>query len=490
MKTPVTAAIVLATLGGGVAGFFVGKSGSQAGKEDTRYLVTDGTSGDLGEANREKRKKEGDADAASPDGVATGLSKLAQRIAAGEQFTLKDIFNEPGQMARIEALLMYSKSLSGEGVEEALAEMRQMPRSMDAMIAMQVLMGRYAELDPQKALEYASTLGGMGRGFGTGSILRTWAASDPVAASKYFADNLDADGNDWMQARNASSIASEWARQDATAALEWAQTLPENVRDEAMERAIVEMTAQDPEAAAAYALALDEGEAREGAISEIAEQWGRMDPVKALDWATGLSGEERVRAMQEVLDSWAGSSPTDAARYVDSLGDPEEKSKMLEDVADAWSRNGDPSAAIEWLNKQPESDGREDATREVVENWMRSDSVAASEYVGSMEAGSAKDQSINAMIRSRAMQSEPDAQTMWAAQISDAQQRSETVTRVAPRWLAEDRDAATEYILSVDIPAEQKTTLVSMTDEQLQQQAAQNRGGGFRRDGPPGRGRR
>ena len=478
MKASLILALLLATVGGGVAGFFVARSSNAAAKDDgTTTLVSDDDDSRI--ASRAGTSKPN-----SPDGQSVAASafsaegdELLSRIQNGEAVSIKEIMKLPGQTARIEALLALAKTLDADGVEATLNEARQMERGMDQMISLNLLLSRYGEMDPQKALAFVGEVGGMMRGFGSGSILRSWAATDPQAASKYFSEQLDADGGegDWMAQRSAASIAGEWAKQDPSAALEWAQTLPEGVRNESVEQVLSAMTASDPIAATEFVMGLDAGDERTRYVRDIAEQWGRMDAQDALDWANTLSGEERTEAVGEVVESWARNSPAEAAAYVDQVA-ADERAGLLRDVADAWSWT-DASAAAEWVAGQPESEGRASAVGELVQNWMRQDAIAASTWLGQMSAGDSRDAGIVSLVSSREMRSDPDSATHWAAEITNAETRTQQVTQQATRWLREDRAAATEWIVSADLPQEQQDSLLSLTDEQLQ---SSGRGGDFR----------
>lgn len=479
MKAPVIITAVLAALSGGVAGFFVGKENNETITGGTTTVLIEPAAGaDLLSGKKDAAKKDGAATDTAAINAAMARSDIAKRILAGEKLTMKEIFAEPGQMARLEALLLFARSLSAEGLESALKEAREMPRGMDSMMAMQLLMSQYGEVDPKAAIEYASGLGGMGRGFGTASILSTWASSDPVAAGKYLSDNIDTLGsNEWMNGRMASSVASEWAKQNPAAALAWAKGLPDAMRGDAMEQALTEMTSQNPQSAIDYVLAMEAGDDRTRMIDEVASQYGRMDPAKALDWAQSLSGEDKTVARREVLESWARSSPSEAAAYVDSM-DAETRTANIRSVSESWSWN-DPGAAAAWVNTQPQSETKTEATREIIGNWMRTDSVAASEWVSALPAGQTRDSGIVAMVSSREMRAEPDARAMWAGEISDPDTRAKQVTETAPAWLATDYDAASTWINSVAIPQESKAALLSLTPEQLKSAT----GGGGGRDG-------
>ncbi|MFP6872231.1 MAG: hypothetical protein VCA55_01875 [Verrucomicrobiales bacterium] len=384
---------------------------------------------------------------------------------------LKEILNAPGQMERMEALLRLVKGLDAKGVEIALAEVRGMGRGMDQFMSTNLLMARYAEIDPEKALKFAAESSGFERMMGTTSILRTWAAKDPRAAGEYLVGTvLDSGVDDWQMRRSAASIASEWVRQDPDGALSWAKSLPEEVRGEALNNVVQHFTAENPLKAAEIAMGL-EGESQQRALRSIADQWSRTHPEAALKWASGLQGEARTEAMEETLENWAGSDPDAAISYVEKITDAAEKDRFVPDVAERWARRDSASAqaAAEWVSGQADGEGKDRATGSVVEAWMRSDPTAASTWLGEQPAGSAKDQGIVSLLNDRQLREDPATAVVWADSISDEVQRSEQVQRSARRWLASDRDSAVEYIESShSLNPEQKSGLINLTPEQLQ----------------------
>jgi hypothetical protein len=485
MKAPVIITAVLAAGIGAVAGYFVGNNNESQVSGDTKtVLIESGADDSLANKKKDAKNKE-IADTAASLNFKLAQSDLAKRILAGEKLTIGEIFKEPGQMARLEALLLYARGLDSAGLEEALKEARAMPRGMDSMMAMQLFMSRYGEVDPKAAIDYANGLGGMGRGFGTSSILSTWAATDPVAAGKYLADNIDELGstNGWMNGRMAGSVASEWAKQDPKAALEWAQKLPDEMRRDAMQQVLTEMASSDPTSAIDYVMKMEAGEERTKMLDEVASQYGRQDPKEALTWAASLKGEEQQLAQRKVLESWSRSSPTEAAAHVDAM-DADARAANVRTVADSWSWT-DAAAAGNWVISQPPGAETNDATRKVVENWMRADSVKASSWVSELPKGDTRDSGIVAMVSSREMRAEPDARAMWAGEISNADTRVEQVKSAAPAWLATDYDAASEWVNSVNIPQEQKIELLNMTPEQLKAASGGGDRGDDRRWGPP-----
>ena len=382
---------------------------------------------------------------------------------------LKEILNAPGQMERMEALLSLVKGMDDKGVEIALAEVRGMGRGMDQFMSTNLLMARYAEIDPEKALKFASGSSGFERMMGTTSILRSWASKDPVAAGEYLVKTvLDSGVDDWQMRRSASSVASEWVRQDPDEALKWAKALPDEVRGDALNNVVQHFTSENPLKAADIAMSL-EGESQERALRSIADQWSRTNPEEALNWAVTLEGETKSEAMEEALENWASQDPDAAVAFMGDLTSSEQE-RFVPEVAERWARRDADSAqaAAQWVSDFPDSEGKVRATGEVVEAWMRSDPTAASTWLGDQPAGESKDRGITALLNDRQLRDDPATAVVWAEQISDDGERSEQIQRSARRWLSSDRGSAVGYIeASQSLNAEQKAELINLTPEQL-----------------------
>ena len=489
MKNASLITTIIALLVGAAGGYFIGNKGSQndvSGNEIKNGNVISGTGpGSSYKPSGSSSSKDNASTDSSVVSVDGNLAAEARRLfdSGDVSGALQKILNAPGQMGRMEALLGFVKTLDAEGVEAALPFVRGMGRGGDQFMSMGLLMGRYAEIDPERALTYVGKQGGMERGFGTSSILRTWAASDPRAAADYLTNNvLGSGGDDWMLRRTAGSLASEWAKQDSDAALAWATGLPDEVKGDAMNNIVEQLTSQDPLEAAKVAMGF-EGEQRERSMRTIADQWSRNEPEDAVKWAEALTIEGKTQAIEEAVENWVRKDTDAAVAYMDNM-DQGERDDIMKEVVEQWGRKGAESqpAAADWVAAQPEGKGKVDATGEIVGQWMRSDAEAASTWLGEQPEGDAKDRGISALLRDRSVREDPELAVAWADSISNQEMRSEQVERSARSWLASDRAAALEYLeQSNSLSAEQKTELINLSPEEL------NRGRD--REGWRGRGR-
>ena len=70
--------------------------------------------------------------------------------------------------------------------------------------------------------------------------------------------------------------------------------------------------------------------------------------------------------------------------------------------------------------------------RDITQQWMESDSMAASEWVGSLDPGPARDSAVSSLI-SRIEREDPEAAAQWAGTITDPNTRDETYKRLIRR---------------------------------------------------------
>ena len=475
MKNASLITTIIALLVGVAGGYLLGNKGTSkegATNDNNTVKVISGTGpGSSNRSGSSSTNASGDA-SSSKANVDENLSAEAMRLfdSGDVAGALKTILNAPGQLGRMEALLGFVKNLDAEGVEAALPFIRGMGRGGDQFMSMGLMMGRYAEIDPERALAYVGKQGGMERGFGTSSILRSWAATDPRAAADYLTNNvIGSGGDDWMLRRTAGSLASEWAKQDPQAALVWADTLSNELKGDAMNNIVEQLTSQDPLEAAKVAMGFD-GEQRERSLRTIADQWSRNEPEEAVKWAEALTVEGKTQALEEAVESWVEKDTDAAVAYMEKM-DQGERDQIMKEVVEKWGRKGaeaQPDAA-EWVASQPDGKGKVDATGEIVGQWMRTDAESASGWLNEQPEGDAKDRGIAALLRDRSVREDPEAAVAWADSITDSEMRSEQVESSARNWLSKDRASALEYLESTNsLSAEQKTKLINIPQEELE----------------------
>ena len=379
--------------------------------------------------------------------------------------SVEDVMREPGQLARMQALMELYSGMDAAQLEVEAAKLDGMPMAQRIMASF-LLFGRWGEVDPQGALAFSNTMGFQGA-FVRPTVLQSWASVDPENAAKYFSENPrefatmgfgPGGGGPGGGDSGASVIAAEWAKLDPDAALAWANGLEGRDKSAALNSVISEMAAKDPSKAVQVAATL-EGADQERAYSEIAEKWGSSDFAAAEAWIQTLPADARDRAMASALQSLALTDPEGAAAKVASLPEGRNRDRAIEDIAGPWARK-DPAAAAAWVSQQQTEDV-DDAIRPVMASWANQDSAAALSWIQSQPQGELRDEATATYIWSNRT-ADPESKVQLAESISDEGTRNRTLGMTYIGWMQEDREAATAAVqASTSLSDEAKERLLS-----------------------------
>lgn len=440
-----------ALLVGGAGGFIIGHSGA------------DKTSSESVDHTPSGAKVRRDVSSTREDAV-------PRRSRAG---SLQAAMREPGQGARIQALIDLYSGLGPAELEEEAAKLDSLPMG-DRILASMLLFSRWGEVDPIGALEHTKTMG-MGGMFAKPTVLRSWASVDPVNAAKYYTDNPSEfammGGRRGPGSSSGSEvIAREWAKLDPDAALAWANTLDGRDKSSALVSVVSEMAVKDPAGAAELAAGFDDEE-QGRAYREIAEQWARQDFSEAEAWISTLSGEAKDGALGSAIEVLASTDPQGAAAMLSQMDEGRSRDRAVEDIAQAWASE-DPAQAAEWLVGQ-ETDDMGGAMRRVMMSWVGQDSASALSFVESQPAGETRDSAATTYLWMN-RSGDPQESLGLAETISDENSRNRAIGMTARRWMEEDEAGARAYVEGSEFLSDDVKERILSSDD---------------RGGPRGRGR-
>lgn len=440
---------VASVLLGGAAGYVVGNSG-----ESTNHEAAENSG-----VTRTSRSTK------IIDGGASGQNRRAAR-------TYEQIMAEPSQTNRIQGLVDLYANMDPALFPDEVAKLDDLPMS-ERLLASFLLFSAWGESDPIAAMEHANSQMGMAGNFVKPSILQSWASSDPVNAAKYYevnkgefrAMNMFGRGRGRDGQSPAATIAAEWAKQDPSAALAWAQGLEGSDSTRASASVLGEIAKSDPSKAANMAGSLEES-VRAEAYQSIASEWARADWNATEAWLNTLSGNDKDSATISALRSLSSIDPTLAAQKVAALPEGQNRDRVTSEVAGALAREN-PQNAMKWLESNASENAQNRSVREVVSTWAMNDPKGARDWINNQEMGSVRDSAVQTYLFTSSDNSPQDAVTM-AQTISDDRSRERTVRMTMNRWMQEDKEAATQYI-------QQSPNFSPEMKEQLQN--PQNRGG-------------
>ena len=130
--------------------------------------------------------------------------------------------------------------------------------------------------------------------------------------------------------------------------------------------------------------------------------------------------------------------------------------------------DGASSETLAWLVAQEalfEGDlvGSEEIAR-VARKWLESDSLAASEWIGSLEAGPGKDRAVGSLVNDLMEGRQPDyeAAFAWSQVVGDPEAHAREVKRVYRRWSERDAERAMMAVESSGLEAALRTELIGV----------------------------
>jgi len=234
----------------------------------------------------------------------------------------QEIANQPGQTARIHALVDFYSNLSPDQFAEEAEKLDRLPFS-ERILAAYLLFGAWAEVSPTEALEHANTKMGFAGNFVKPTVLQSWAATDPSGAAQYYLENqsefrmMGMMGGRRGRGGNSGAgvVAGEWAKQDPEGALQWASTLTGKDAQQANASVLKHMAKSDPAKAAGMLSSIDEG-SRAEANKSIATEWGRKNWDETSQWIATLPVDEQDAAKSAAISSLSESDPERAANEV------------------------------------------------------------------------------------------------------------------------------------------------------------------------------
>jgi hypothetical protein len=192
-----------------------------------------------------------------------------------------------------------------------IREAAQQPAGPARQFALQVLLTRYAELDPAAAVEAAADLPVELRA----PLYAAWAVKDPAAALDALAKIAD-----HATARAIAAALVPALGGDERALRQVAAAVPFGVESAVYADAITARAAIAPDDALAQALALTDLGARSQALEGIAQNWAKLDPVAALTAAGDITDPSlRQSFLASVARTWARLDTDAALAYLTSL---------------------------------------------------------------------------------------------------------------------------------------------------------------------------
>jgi hypothetical protein len=269
------------------------------------------------------------------------------------------------------ARLIEAGSLDAAETLTALKALDLQPSGPGTSVDRQILLARYAELDPETALTYVDTLPAGEQRAASLTIMNAWAAIDPAAAAAHLQENENGFGlNAESASQSAAGIAATWAASEPAAAVEWVLGLSGENRTAAVPALAGALAVQDPAKAAVFASALPESADRNAAVSAVALQWAQTSPAAAAAWLTGLTDfTAQASAASGLVTAWMQSDPASASRWINGLAAGSTRDAAIVALTKSSAIRNDAESAVVWASSIQDSALREDTLPGAVSRW-------------------------------------------------------------------------------------------------------------------------
>ncbi len=252
---------------------------------------------------------------------------------------------------RFRALEDYYAGLGASQFEEELEKLRELHES-DRLMAARLLFTNWGEIDPTAAIAHTKTMGFEGT-FLFENVMRSWAAKYPQDAAAYYRANAKDYRIGGMNANRTSKIleitAEEWARQDNTAAMAWAQSLEGDDQRNAMCGIFSHAAKKDPAAAADLAMKIDSETTRAASIGEIVASWVVQNEEEAYVFVEKQpEGKVRDSAVISYIMKNQSEDPQKNLKLAETIGNEFWRERLIEEAVAKWAKK-DKQAAMQYV---------------------------------------------------------------------------------------------------------------------------------------------
>ena len=283
---------------------------------------------------------------------------------------------DSGRDSDWETLLRTAQTGESDEILKRLRALHREPDLSRQMLGQQLLIGRLAEIAPERALAEAAALGGTHeRAMAETVVMARWAMRDPVAAADYLTENSASFGVlDAQQRRITGTVAGAWAESDPNAAAEWALAQPVESRGDALSAVVRRVAASDPERATEILNRLPEGFERTELVESMVQFLAESDPDAMAAWALRLPGDsERVVATAQSVRAWSDQNPEAAAQWVSALPAGPVRDAAIASLLTGSSFLQSPETSAAWIEQIGDEDLRLSARQSLDFRWRTLD---------------------------------------------------------------------------------------------------------------------
>ena len=467
----------------------------------------------------------------TPTGPESSLPLPPATVTSGGQQipgTLREIMQLRGDFLQTTALYVLASSKDRTGIEQLLNEAASIQQVSERSAATSILYGRYAELDPEAAIDHIKRRGADFEPGWLYSVFHTWARSDlegavahavsmddssrvtggtailrarddlrssereriagqlgipvpdssaldvrtPEAAERSWRAALASDDYNSRLSR-LQSLAYAWGRQDPRAAMRAIESLQDrSLREQALMQALSAWAEKEPREAAEWALARPPAPERVPLLALTLGSLVTSEPTVALGLAEGLSNAERQQVVPQILANWANIDARSAAAWVENLDGAQSRRNALMSIAGTYAMRH-PDEAFRWAASLSGTDSHLVMSM-VIGQIAASDPVRAAGLVNRIGDEPQRDHATLAIVQNWS-QRDPQAALAWVEKLPASDMRPDMYNSIFQQWAAYDADTAIGELSRIDDTGNRNTAILGMLGSQYLEPDMANR---------------
>ncbi len=305
------------------------------------------------------------------------------------------------------------------------------------------LSGLMDQLTSTQLLDTLNQVIGTSQGHKFSAVVTRLAENDPAKATAWYA-SLNP-----VHARSVTSaLAQGLAKQDVAAALQFADSIPnQGVKGSAIYGALTDLAKSNPQSALNYLQGTGEMSGYSfqysRIFSEVFRTWAEQDPEAAAARALQITHpRHRESAIAALMNFYADQNPQLALQWIGQVDNPVDRKKMYQSLARNLARI-EPQEAIKLVASIPSASHRSDAINNIAVNWAHYDTDAAVTWINTLDNPANRKKAIVNVASSLAHRDPKKAMAVLEqAQINEAHNYSS----VLANWFEHDSDQALSWL--------------------------------------------
>jgi hypothetical protein len=301
-----------------------------------------------------------------------------------EPRTILETLSLPTDFQQTAALYRLLSQADVDALTRFIDEAKTIQNPRDRDVALFIIYGRLADLDPHQALSHLMNSGAANVRNTVRSVFFSWSK---VALDDAIETCNQLENPAYRSAAIDAIFAAhlEWSTSDLARLAERLGPDADRVLKTITGRRLVEMSQTNPKRAMDEALAETDPDFRREWLSQIGVAWAESDPVAAYEYSLGMEdGQDKASFQQAVLAGLARNDPEGALELIDSGAvNPREWWQVLNNAIQALVQR-DPQLAMEKAQSLTNPSRRQQAIHLVLNTVMRSDPDEAIELLDSL----------------------------------------------------------------------------------------------------------